>query len=367
MAATITQALPETSFTKNLPNIIISEVEATAYLSVSISGKAIVTRIALTPDTNKRITIYTRQLVQHIEVLAGPWEVSTFLPKLNIKIEIGNQTLFQPCKLIPGGIAGDVPDISNFLARNFLTWQPQIIETTSEQPQFIAFIKSDRYTKIEIHSTLVTTDGNTFTKMIDSIASSLIYAQIDVSFPKLWRELCETHKLTPVSYDVFGRSYLSANPDPEMRPLTQRYLVRADRYNDTCFGFANTLGGFDTLMMQGKMILKPDGEGETFLNDGKETELTNGFTSYWEGSTGGIDTNGMAAQYQDFLKSTSRWIYRAGTWQKIIVDEYKVEHTPLELNAYTFKFHMAEKDEYRYFNREDLPAPTLPTKFFNRK
>lgn len=117
-------------------------------------------------------------------------------------------------------------------------------------------------------------------------------------------------------------------------------------------------------MMQGLIKFKPKGENETIINDALEEELTNGYTSYWEASTGYIDSARMAAQYQDFLKSTQRWIFKDGQWLKIIVDEYKAENSPLELNDYTFTFHLAEKNERRYFERQYLSKPTLPSDFF---
>lgn len=89
-------------------------------------------------------------------------------------------------------------------------------------------------------------------------------------------------------------------------------------------------------------------------------ELSNSYTSYWEASTGYIDSPGMAAQYQDFLKSTSHWIYQNDEWLRIIVDEYKLEHSPQELNAYTFKYHLAERNERRFFERNELPEVELP-------
>lgn len=333
-----------------------------AKLCITISGEEIVNDVALTPDANKQITIYTRQLARHIPALACTRSISTFLPELTIRLEIGDQILTQRGMLIPGGIAANMSDMADYLSRNYLTWQPQVIDTTPAQPQFLALVKSDRYTKTELHSNLVASNGATFTKIIDSIASPLIYAQIDTSFTKVWADFCTSNNLVPISYDVFGKSYMPNNPTPEMRPFAQRYIIRRAQHNDTCFGFINTLGGFDSLMMQGQIVLKPEGESETFTNNEQEAELLNGYKSFWEVSTGSIETNLMAAQYQDFLKSTNRWIYRNG-WQKIIIDEYKVEHTPLELNAYTFKFHMAEKNERRYFDREELPAPTLPTRY----
>lgn len=120
------------------------------------------------------------------------------------------------------------------------------------------------------------------------------------------------------------------------------------------------MGGFDTLMMQGTSVLKSEGENETFICNEVEKELTNGYTSYWEASTGYIDTERIAAQYQDFIKSTHRWLCHRGVWRRIVVDEYKVEHTPRELNAYTFKYHFAERNEYRYVEQTELPDVKLP-------
>lgn len=178
-------------------------------------------------------------------------------------------------------------------------------------------------------------------------------------FATLWANECSLKKLDPICYDVEG--YFTVDGKTILnKPFAQRYMLRPERYGETCFGFTNTLGGFDTLIMTGKVKLKPEGGSKPFVNREVETELSNNYTSYWEVSTGYIDTPGMAAQYQDFLKSAHRWIYQNGEWSKIVVDEYKLEHTPQELNAYTFKYHLAERNERRYFERKALPEVELP-------
>ena len=363
---TFTSTVTSVYFAHNTPDLIVTESTDDIQVSVAINDTTIVDAITLMPDKNQRITIPARQFARIIEPVARPESTIVALPVLRIGIESFPLKTTYIYPVIPGGIAAR-REMFDFLLANFLTAQPQIIETTPEQPQWLAFVrtqtKNEAVTEMEIQSVLHTADGRTFTKTIGTMPDVNTYNQIDTSFGTLWREFCHERSIVPVAYDVFGVSVVSRDgvtTTERNRPFGQRYLLRPTRYDDQCFGFVNSMGGFDTLMMQGVSVLKPAGETETFINNEVETELTNGYTSYWEASTGYIDTERMAAQYQDFLKSCNRWIYLHGVWRRIIVDEYKAEHTPRELNAYTFKYHLAERNEYRGFERTELPDVKLP-------
>lgn len=226
-------------------------------------------------------------------------------------------------------------------------------------------------------SVLHSQDGRTFSKIIRAVAPGYRYVQVDTSFDTLWREFCTEKDISPLSYDVFGAKTVQETAADESTgdklatygnyPFAQRYRLRQPRYDDRCFGFVNSLGGFDTLMMQGPETLKPEGETKTFVNGEVEQEISNGYTSYWETSSGYIDTERQAAQIRDFLKSASRWIYRDGEWLRIIVDEHKVEHSPGKLNAFSFKYHLARRNEGRYYERTTLPEPEMPTDFWHPK
>lgn len=370
MSFTVTR-LPAISFTENIIDYVLSEVDAPVFLSVDLAGNRIVTDMELTADANKQVVIHTRQLTRHLQALARPESVTEPLPLIEITTRKADESLMLSGYLLPGGVsAGKVSDMIDFLRRNFLTWQPQIIETTRKQPQWLAFVRpSTLFPKFELHSVLHTADGRNYTKQIEPTPEAHTYCQVDTSFSALWEAFCEEKNLAPLSYDVYGEhdqklvipDHLPQTLHYSHRPFDQRYILRPARQDDTCFGFANTLGGFDTLMMRGPVMLKPEGEIKTFTSNETEEELFSGYTSFWEASTGYIDSERMAAQYQDFLKSTSRWIYRAGEWKRIVVDEYKLEHTPRELNAYTFKYHLAERDERRYQERTELPEVELPT------
>ena len=359
------------SFTENASNIVFSEVESPMRISYFIDDNVIVDNVELHPDANGEVTIHVRQLVRLIPSLAGPYTTTKNLPQVAWSANKGGESMKLGSYLMPGGLSkpfDTASEIIDFFARNFLTHQPQIIETTPRQPQWLAFVRPYPYQTMELHTTLYTADGRTFTKQISETPGSYTYNQIDTSFGACWQEFCEEKGLIPIAYDVFGTSQkaqisggVTTLIDKPNHPIGQRYLLRKDRMDDQCFGFVNGMGGFDTLMMQGKTILKPEGDVETFTNSEVEKELTNN----WETSTGYIDSERMAAQYQDFIKSRDRWVYRDGQWHRIIVDEYKVEHAARELNAYTFKYHLAERNEQRFYERAELPEPQIiPGEFF---
>lgn len=375
--ATITQ-LPTCCFLENLPQITIGEVASgtAATVSVMFNGTTLLSEIAMSPDKNGRIDIYARQMIRNMSVLAGPESADTDLPRLTVR-SIGGATTETESYIIPGGVGADKEVTPEWFSRNFLSWQPQILEIPPSQPQWLAFIPVPLCLRYSLMSVLHSQDGRTFSKIIRAVAPGYRYVQVDTSFDTLWREFCTEKDISPLSYDVFGAKTVQETAADESTgdklatygnyPFAQRYRLRQPRYDDRCFGFVNSLGGFDTLMMQGPETLKPEGETETFVNGEVEQEISNGYTSYWETSSGYIDTERQAAQIRDFLKSASRWIYRDGEWLRIIVDEHKVEHSPGKLNAFSFKYHLARRNEGRYYERTTLPEPEMPTDFWHPK
>lgn len=367
--------LPECGFLEDLPDVTFTGITAAAYATVKLDGLTLLSDIRLTPDEQSRIVIYSRQMIRGLVSLAKPAAFETPLSALLVELRIESTTLATSGFVIPGGTSKAETVNKPWYAKNFLTWQPQIVETSPVQPQWLAFVPLSGYGNYTIKSTLYVGNGKTFSKEVCVVIPGSRYVQIDTSFAALWREFCLEKEAVPFCYDVYGSVTIREEAADEGidgeavtyddRPYAQRYQVRPERSDDICFGFVNTLGGFDTLMMQGKVVLKPEGDIGTFVNGEVETEISNAYTSYWETSSGYIDSERMAAQYQDFLKSRDRWVYRDGQWRRIIVDEYKVEHAARELNAYTFKYHLAERNERHFYERAELPEPQIvPGEFF---
>lgn len=362
--AKITTKLPACSFVNDLPEVIISEVTSDALVTVTLNGTYLMSDVTLIPDVGGRIVVHVKEMTRNMLSLAKPSAQIVQLPMLRVEAVINGETFLTFGQVLPGGTTGLDSIDEEWFAKNFLTWQPQIIETTPKQPQWLAFVSSALHSSVEIFSALYTTTGQILSKKIDTIYQNPYrsYRQIRTDFEYLWETACEAKKLTPVCYDVYGNGFESnsslATPN---RPYAQRYILRSERYNDVCFGFENTLGGFDSLLLEGKQSYLPEGDTTTFKNYEEECELVNDYTSIWEANTGRLETERAATQFQDFLKSTNRYVFRSGTWCKIIVTEYKVKHYRGESNSYSFKYHLSEKNEYRFFERNELPEVELPT------
>lgn len=373
--AILTTGLPAYGFLDDLPNIVFSEVTNTASVTVKFNGSALLTNVKMVPDAKKTITIYVKQMIRNMVTLTKPNSCALGLPQLIVQISIpGWGALSTSGYVIPGN-TNDLGIITQeWFAENFLTWQPQIVETTLLQPQWLAFIPVPSFLNYEIQSTLYTKDGRSFTQTFFNITGGPNFQQFRADFTYLWKSHCIAHDLEPYCYDVFGKGF-KTNPSTSSsgmipgklasnKPYAQRYIIRPTRYNDICFGFENTLGGFDTLMLEGKQTYQPEGDISTFKTYTTEKELINDYTSRWEASTGRIESERAAAQFQDFLKSTNRYVLMQGIWRRVVVSDYKVKHSRGESNSYTFKYHLADKNEGHYFNRERLSEPDLPTNFF---
>ncbi len=353
-----------TYFAQNVPDLVLSNVSGPIKITVEVGNAIAADQVVLTPDNSGKITIPCQQFVRTIDTFAGPQEADCPLIPLVITGSTDAETIaFCRYFIIPGGIAKG-HDTAELLKTGFLTWQPQQIDTTPGQPQWLALAKSPSHDNLDIVSQLTASNGRVYSKVIRPSIRSGNYIQLAVGFRDIWADFCAQNRLSPIAYDVFGVGTLKDGSAERPRPYPQRYILRPARYNDTCFGFANTLGGFDTFITTGKILLQPEGETQTFINRDKEVEQHNDFRSYWSISTGYIDSAGVAAVIQDFLKSRDRWMLDGGEWKRIIIDEYEVKHSALELNAYTFKYHLAEKEECRYISRHDLPEVNLPAHYF---
>ncbi len=400
----IISGFPGITFSENAPDFTVGPFSDSdvIHISATLNGTDLFRDVRVYPDKDKNVTIRTKQLVRNYKPQKDPNVfTSTVVDVLLLQVDYNGKNQSAICRVLSGGIDKKVLEANwswwdKWASSNFLTWQPQVLDTTPEQPQRL-HLAPTLHREYKVESTLYLADGRKVTKTIAKGVAPYYIHEFPTDFNTLWAAYCNGQNVilrpfdvsatgynflpditlplepyyknrggVPVAYDVFATGYEfddNNTPIEYIKTFVQRYELRAAKYNDVCFGFYNTLGGFDTLMMQGQIALVPAGEVGTFTNTGVETELTNDYTSCWEASTGYIDNRRMAAQYQDFLKSTERYIYREGKWLKIIVAEYKIKDITRELNAYTFKYRLAEKNERRYYERTELPELEPPVEF----
>lgn len=360
--------LPPCCFVSNLPDIIVSSVFSPVYVTIYLDDVHILDAEKMVGDENMQVTIRTAHILRNRASLTKPEEFTAPLPILTVIIAKTGQVSQTAGQVIIGETSQLGAINEEWFAQNFLTWQPQSMETTAEQPQWLSFIPQQRDTVLRIETRLYASDGRITSRIIRAIETSSIlnYVQIRTDFNHLWEGVCREENIEPICYDVYGYEiYLDESgimQSIKNQPYAQRYILRPPQYRDICFGFENTIGGFDTIMAQGNISYLPDGGSTSFRNDTTELEISNDYTSIWEASSGQIETEREASQFQDFFKSKNRYVLKNGVWQRIVIKDYKIKHTRAEINAYTFKYHLAEKNEGRYYSRNSLNGPTLPTK-----
>lgn len=359
-------------FSENLGKMIVRNMTANVtcvYMTAILDDATICDKQMLYYDATGLITINLREIVRGLLEYNLPLQSGVYgFTYLHIILTDTRTTVRYRFQVVAGGVKNHHIVGLDWWAKNFLTWQPQAVSMPVWQPQWLSLVKLNRNPQIlRISSRLYTAEGIERTQDVLTISEEGI-SRIDVSFKHLWGHICASEELTPIAYDIYGLGLNSAS-DPDTagvknHPFVQRYVLRPDSVRDRCFLFQNSLGGFDTIIASGLSTLLPEGEIDTFVNQGQEVELNNDFTSVWQQNTGYINSSKIARQWQEFLHSSNRYLYADGGWKRIIVTEYEVKHKEGALNNYTFKYHLAEKDEGNYYDRTELSAPNLPTDFW---
>ena len=359
-------------FSENLGKMIIRNKNSSltcVYITVRLDDVTICDKLTLYYDAESLITINLRDIVHTLLECEFPRQTGvTNFTYLYITLTDTATTKTYRFQVIAGGVAAPRKVGLDWWARNFLTWQGQIVTMPAWQPQWLSVVKLNRDPQfLRIKSRLYTAEGIERTQDIFTASEEGI-VRINVSFELLWRNICVSEELTPIAYDIYGLGADSiSEPDTagaKNYPFAQRYILRSGNFRDRCFLFQNSLGGFDTIIASGLSTLLPEGEVDTFINQGREAELSNDYTSIWQQNTGYISSSSIARQWQEFLHSSNRYLYADGEWKQIIVTEYEVKHKEAALNSYTFKYHLSEKDEGNYYDRAELPEPELPTDFW---
>ncbi len=348
------------TFSHNLKDIVLQRNPTflgKLTLSVFSGDITLCAGIELTFNSEGLITIKTSQIAQGLERLHHPTNmgVSTF-SRLQFEIDAEGYVSYIDVDFMHGIVPDGTAITDKWWNENFLTWQPQEVSMPRWQPQWLSIVNPTTNATMPIHSKVYTAEGIQHTIKIADIPAE---ARLDmnVSFDELWSGWLSGKDITPIAYDVYGQ---------DNQPYAQRYTLRENRYSDRCFIFQNTLGGLDSIVANGETTLAPDGDITTFINDNIEGVVSNTYTSIWEQTTGYISSERIARQWKEFFGAKYCYLYIAESteWMPIIVEDYTIKEVKGSINSYTFKYHLAKRNEGAIFSREQLPEPNLPTQYF---
>lgn len=235
-------------------------------------------------------------------------------------------------KVIRAGVANLADTPTNWLAQNFLTWQPAQKQVTYYSPEWLTYYATDAATiklkayfpddteqNITVGSCEV---GKAFTANLQYAVVAGLLGQKYPSYFEVWAENAAGNRLT------YLQRYLYSEPKSE---LEQWFL------------FENSLGGIDTLRAYGDTDFEGAHEYKIASIDGTSSEYRIDTERTYNKNTGHLD------EYErrwilDFFPSKSKSIHYNGAFRKIVVTESDVKYAASDLpSSYNFKYRFADE------------------------
>lgn len=352
-------------FSKNMRDIVVA-VGKVPSATVEVSDTDGNAASFLLQPVNTFITLCTSEVIDSFaqpyppRINTAETQVETIHP-ISLKISVDgviHKSIYIPT--IWGGVPDGVKDEHYFLQHHFLTWRPQIGYVTKGIKQQLSLAIAD--TQVGV-SDVVRKYRSLYVKVYFRSATPIelplekcvydnsIY-RIDCSYQRIL-DLVRTKLSTNddiVAYDVYGK----ADNSEYASMVPQRFIVLPYNSAYEYFFFQNTMGGFDTIIAYGSTKSISSSEVSASVVRRQETELVNDFMERWETNTGYINSNVEKGLWQEFLRSTNRYILRPdGTARRIIVDDCKAEHTRHKVGSFTFEYHYAEQDKGAYYKHQE--------------
>ena len=129
----------------------------------------------------------------------------------------------------------------------------------------------------------------------------------------------------------------------EERGEALRYFVHRGKVET--FQFYGSFGVLETIYATGNRKTELTTEPTSFTNGGIECELTNDSRLIHETFTGWLASADEVRFWQEFFSSAKRYAVVDGVSRRIVIDEVDSEGTEGELNAFSFKWHYADKHD----------------------
>jgi hypothetical protein len=244
---------------------------------------------------------------------------------------------------------------SVFLAKNFLTWQPQTKEVIAVQPEWLTYYASQTchlYVRAEVYN------NNIRSKKIADFAAGNAYT-VNTSVERITALV----GYPPARYDI----YVVATDSPSGPRLSniQQYIVVGPTPNEQFFCFQNSLGGIDTVRCTGEAKHTPEYTPSTALFNEVEDTYHIEKKDLKAQNTGWLRKD-TAAWLNDFFASKQRYKYEDGALQPVVIDEVTAETSTAEdLIAFEFTYRESTASTYLNLKRDFGSTTATWTTFMN--
>lgn len=247
------------------------------------------------------------------------------------------------------GVANLHTSASVFLTGNFLTWQPQVMEVRSSQPQWLTYYNA--YTDDVTVVARYYRKNNTSADISLANIAPAECMTVNVQFSYIAGKIAEEWG---GYYDVFVQ-----NTAGEVLSYTQRYIFSQDTPDDKFFLFENSLGGIDCAVFTGENVLAP---AVTYKNVQYDEAFECGSVDIeraYNQSTG-YKTAREILWLKDFWPSKKRYTVDNGSVAPIVLNEQSISCSNMDqLNAFTFTYKLSEDRGFQNLPRVDTTGLNL--------
>lgn len=247
--------------------------------------------------------------------------------------------------VVRGGVAQLADTAANWLAQNFLTWQPTTKKVTYATPELLTYYAQQACNVIV---KVYYPDGTS--EVLTGISLTAGAWTIPVSFATVAARVVNL----PGAYDVWIE-------DGQGNRLTyvQRYIADSMREDEQWILFENSLGGVDVFRAYGKGTMEASHEHQIAESDDNLDEYRVDLKRQYRRSTGWMDKN-QRRWMLDFFPARRRWILQDGAMLPIVLTEdtasYTMDNMPAE---FEFTFRYASAKPYLNIPRVEVPAAVM--------
>ena len=318
------------SLSGNLKDFVITSSEVVSFKLYM--GETLLLDNRYLPDYNNQLRISVRDIVE--SHLATDLPSSDTFTQNNVCASFtadidGTEVNFAAIRCGVRNYSGTAAD---FLTSNFLTWQPQTVETGYSQPQWLTYYNPGA-ASVSIKVKFYTKAGGSTVKSLATVTAGSCIS-VNVQFARIFA-LDEGDNYG--YYDIYVE-----NSAGTRLTYVQRYVLREEDRNIRCFVFMNSLGGIDCAAFNGHNTYSPR---HTYTNAqySEESIAANIDTerSYTQ-STGYVDER-TSHWLDDMFNSYGCYVVEEGVVRPIVLDEATVSHNHTEqLHSFEFSYKLSD-------------------------
>jgi len=331
------------SLASNLKKFVISSVEDIRFKLYC--GATLLIDESYSPASDGKITIDVKEVVKN--------ELSFIIPTTDVFLQTGICKEFvahidletKTFLAIRAGVENLAVSATEFLAQNFLTWQPQSKQVGYSQPEWLTYFAPVAGTlKVKFYLTNETFPVQTLTALAagSCVSVNMMFSRIMAlqagekqGYFDVWVENASEQRLTYI----------------------QRYIYKEIETVDEHFLFENSLGGIDTAVFAGESIFAPELTHTEGIYEEESEQLDDTVSRLYQKSTG-WKSKGEAAWLWDFFRAIRKYKVDSGVIRKLTLKESEVTDSSSEdMKSFSFTYRIAADKGLLNIKRSTDPLP----------